>query len=557
MSGYSIYWGESHDNTYQFAETVIPIEESMRRARSHLDFYAAAYYTAFASAFRAGGHLSETDKPVDLAQEGWKDDERLEREWTEVQQASRDMNEPGRFVTFPGYEWQGDGASGDHNVFFLREGAPIIKVDTLAELYSRLRELEIDAIAIPHHTGYRPGRRGRDWSVFDEELSPFAELYSIHGCSETDEEWIGLRHNSHMGPGQGGGTYQDALDRGYHVGAVCSTDNWGDMPGHYGNGRMAVLATELTREALWDAFKARRVYGVTGDRIELDFSIDEAVMGSIIDSSGPRFIRASVRGSDAIDRIELLRDGRVIATYTHQGRWSAPRLTPRSAAAGSAGAAAATGSATRDPGTSAGAGRKSRYKIRIEVGWGPRPNELEMENRRWDGTIRVSNGTIVGWEPCWITPGQTPPEIRGGEARFTLISSTSTLKERMQNSNVFEIEARPDDALTIELNGLEDSAPVADFASRSRVLWYREECVNILSERAGLPPESPERDDIYYHVAYKAKIHRAIPEAGYTAGLDFVDQAILDGEASYRIRVEQRNGQRAWSSPIWVRPRRA
>ena len=55
-------------------------------------------------------------------------------------------------------------------------------------------------------------------------------------------------------------------------------------------------------------------------------------------------------------------------------------------------------------------------------------------------------------------------------------------------------------------------------------------------------------------MAYKAKIHRAIPEAGYTATFELADDQPIDREVHYRVRVEQRNGQRAWSSPIWVRP---
>lgn len=51
----------------------------------------------------------------------------------------------------------------------------------------------------------------------------------------------------------------------------------------------------------------------------------------------------------------------------------------------------------------------------------------------------------------------------------------------------------------------------------------------------------------------KAKVHRAIPEAGYVAGMEWEDDEPLEGETHYRVRVEQRNGQRAWSSPIWVR----
>ncbi|NQT51393.1 DUF3604 domain-containing protein, partial [bacterium] len=429
----------------------------------------------------------------------------------------------GRFVTFPGYEWQGDGSSGDHNVFARAEGLPVFRVDTLAELYACLRGRE--AIAIPHHTAYRVGLRGHDWSVHDEALSPFAELFSVHGCSETDEEWVGLRGNPHMGPGFAGGTWQDALDRGLHVGCIASTDNWGDMPGHYGRGRMAVLATELTRDALWDAFRARRVYGVTGDRIEVDFRLSNAVMGQAIPAAGPRRIVCRVRGSDAIDRIELLRNGRVIATHCHQGTWELPRP-----------------------------GQRSRFKVRIEVGWGPRANELPAMERDWHGTLAVACGRIVGSEPCWISPQPGVPVLDGGQATFQLRSSTQQVGLPQQNANVFEIEAAPSATMRLELNGLVAEGPVADFARGSRELWYRDECVQMLHELAGIAPESPERQDIYHHVAFKAKIHRAIPESGYTATLEFVDDEPLAAETHYRVRVEQRNGQRAWSSPIWVTP---
>jgi hypothetical protein len=523
MSDYRVFWGEAHDNTYQFASMPVTIDEVYRRAATHLDFYAAAYYTAFADAFIEGGHLSETDKHYELILEGWKDPQRLDREWTEIQEVSKKMYQPGEFVTFPGYEWQGDGSSGDHNVYSLKEGLPIFRVNTIAELYECLKEY--DALAIPHHTAYYPGRRGRNWSVYNEELSPFAELYSIHGCSETDEELIGLRQNSHMSPAQSGGTYQDALDRGYHLGAVCSTDNWGDMPGHYGNGRMACLAEELSRESLWKAFRARRVYGVTGDRILIDFRINNAVMGSIIQAKGKRVIGVKVVGSDALDRIEILRNGRVIETHCHQGRWDLPKT-----------------------------GQRSRFKIRVEVGWGPRPNELEVPDRKWRGELTLNKGNIIGFEPCWVSPGHGRPQWQGSRMTFDMVSSSKNLKERSQNANVFEFESEVNDTLKLRLNGMEEKATVADLASGSRILWYRDECVKMLEEQTGLKPGSPERDDIYYIMAYLAKIHRVIPEAGYSTEMVIEDDEPLKGETNYRVRVEQRNGQRAWSSPIWVQP---
>ena len=529
MKELHVYWGEAHDNTYQFAANPVPIEEVYRRAADHLDFYAAAYYTAFSKSSQPGGHVSETRHKREISLENlehWKDRGRLNREWAEIQDAGKSMNSPGAFVTFPGYEWQGNGSSGDHNVFASTEGLPIFRVDTLAELYACLREYNGDAIAIPHHTGYLPGQRGRDWTVYDEALSPFAELFSIHGCSETDEEWIGLRQNPHMGPGRAGGTYQDALNLGYHVGAICSTDNWGDMPGHYGNGKMACLADELTRESLWKAFKARRVYGATGDRILIDFRVNGEPMGSILESKDPPRITAKVVGSDAIDRIELLRNGRVIETHCHQGTWDVPPT-----------------------------GRPSRFKVRVEVGWGPQKNEFETEDRNWSGELTVQNGTVCGWEPCWISPGQKPVKISGDTASFEMVSSTSTLTLRTQNANVFEISGDPAATVALSLNGMVESASIADLAAGSRLLWFKDECVRLLHERCAIAPGAPPRNDVYWHLAYKAKIHRAIPESGYSASLDVEDSEPCDGEVNYRVRVEQRNGQRAWSSPIWVRRR--
>jgi len=522
MKEFRVFWGEAHDNTFQFDDSPTPFDESVRRAASHLDFYAAAYYTACSPAFQPGGHLSETNRPSQIPIEGWKPQERLDREWAIVNDVCRQMNRPGEFVTFPGYEWQGDGSSGDHNVFSLHEGLPIFRVDKLADLYACLRGRE--AIAIPHHTAYRPGVRGRDWSVYDETLSPFAEIYSIHGCSETDEEWVGMRQNPHMGPGIGPGTWQAALDRGYHLGAICSTDNWGDMPGCYGNGRMACLAEELTRESLWQAFRARRVYGVTGDRILLDFTVNDAEMGRIITAKGKRRIRVAVRGSDALDRIEILRNGRVIATHCHQGTWRFP-----------------------------GAGRRTRFKIRIEAGWGPRPNEMPIQVRDWNGEICAAGGRMLGVEKCWISPGHGEPELCGDTARFHLRTTTRTVGQRRQNAEIFEFEAAPETPLLIRMNGLEERGTVAEFAEASREMWFKDECVRMLEREFGIAPYSLERMDAYHHVAYKVKIHRPMPEAAYTAVFEIEDDEPFQGEIHYRVRVEQRNGQRAWSSPIWVR----
>ena len=535
---YHLYWGDTHHNSYQHYIQDPPLDEVLSWASTYLDFYTGAYYTpAFAvapanpgleaeTAGVTGGHLSEAAL---LAAQEWhgvhleatKEPGPMAREWAEFQEVTRNRNRSGAFIAFPGYEWQGNGRWGDHNVIYRAEGHPIHTVDTLPELYERLRG--IDAVAIPHHTGYYVGQRAPRWEACDDTISPFAELFSIHGCSETDEEWIGLRHNSHMGPGTGGGTYQEALDRGLHLGAICSTDNWTNMPGHWGQGLMGCWAKELTRDGLWEAFRARRVYGVTGDRIALQFTCDGAPMGSVLPPTGPRHMSVAVRGSDAIDRIEILRNGQVIATHCHQGTWDLPKGDER-----------------------------TRWKLRIEAGWGPRLGEIPLPERHWEGRLSVSGGRMAGWEPCWVTRGQGVPILEGDTALFSMVSRQAYVGRPFQGATLLEFEAHPGAELALHLNGIEARDTVRAFAAHSRLLWYRDDCVRLIRETTGVEPETARRGDIYYQMACKAKLHRAIPEAGYTATMTYVDDEPLAGEKHYRVRVEQRNGQRAWSSPIWI-----
>lgn len=85
-------------------------------------------------------------------------------------------------------------------------------------------------------------------------------------------------------------------------------------------------------------------------------------------------------------------------------------------------------------------------------------------------------------------------------------------------------------------------------------MWYGDRCLQRPRETTELNPDAQTRLDAAYHMACKARLHRTVPEAGYVAELTLEDDEPLSGETHYRVRVEQRNGQRAWSSPIWVRP---
>ena len=77
-----------------------------------------------------------------------------------------------------------------------------------------------------------------------------------------------------------------------------------------------MLATQLTRQAVFDALKARRCYGTTGERILLDFRVDGAVMGSEIESSGPVSLAVRVNATAPVEKVEIVRNNAVFHTTT-------------------------------------------------------------------------------------------------------------------------------------------------------------------------------------------------------------------------------------------------
>jgi len=171
-----------------------------------------------------------------------------------LQEFVAQQNKEKEIVLFTGYEWQGDGNYGDHNIFYLDENQPLHQCLKFPDLMKRLPQEK--AIAIPHHTAYQVGHRGKNWDYHDEILSPFAEIYSSHSSSEQDITEEPLYSNIHMGPSVSGGTIFEGLARGHKFGIIASGDNH-PIPAVYGHGLMACYAKNLSKESLWDSFLKR------------------------------------------------------------------------------------------------------------------------------------------------------------------------------------------------------------------------------------------------------------------------------------------------------------
>ncbi|MBU2531770.1 MAG: DUF3604 domain-containing protein [Alphaproteobacteria bacterium] len=200
--------------------------------------------------------------------------------WKRLNELTAELDEPGRFVVFPGYEWSGNTAvGGDHNVFFRNEGEQIhrcshalledrsdLETDchTLSDLYRALNGKDAVMYA---HVG---GRYANIFYDHDANLETAVEMHSAWGTFE----WI----------------LTDGFDLGRRVGVVCNSDGHKGRPGasypgsstfgSYG-GLTCFLTDKLDRDSIFEAMRRRHHYGTTGCRMFIDLSINLGGEGTL------------------------------------------------------------------------------------------------------------------------------------------------------------------------------------------------------------------------------------------------------------------------------------
>ena len=238
--------------------------------------------------------------------------------WKRIKTAANNFYIPGKFVTLVGFEWT-HWTYGHRNVYYRDSDGPIFSTldknsDTPDKLWKQLSAYE--AMTIPHHVAGGPVPI--DWTIPPGAQEMLVEICSIHGSSEYNGCEAGIYRP------QEGHFVRDALSRGYRLGIMGSGDTHDGHPGQRTvnapvTGIMGVYATDLTREAVWEALKKRRVYGTSGPKIILNFRVGDSPMGSEINwpkSKGPLPIAIRVVACEKIRQIEVIRNGEPIYIET-------------------------------------------------------------------------------------------------------------------------------------------------------------------------------------------------------------------------------------------------
>ena len=285
---------------------------------------------------------------------------------------------------------------------------------------------------------------------------------------------------------------------------MCSTDQHAGYPGSYGDGRIGVVCDKLDKESLWNAMAARHVC----DKIKIDFRINGARMGDVT-SGNTREIYVAVEAMNHIDYVDIIKNGQCLS------RLSAPHTVVKPTE------------------------QTIRAKVKIDFGW-----NREEEYVHWQGRLRLSEGTLNGVQPCFRGAAFTSPQP--GEPEFRtrvnrLINTTDKSVEldlySTKNPNtttpatqgvVLDVTMPRNGKIIAEVNGQKFAYTLDELLEGSKAHFMR----GWLSEAV--------------------QFHRAATENTFAVGEVLTDNCPEKSTDYYYVRVRQRNGQWAWSSPIWV-----
>ena len=432
---------------------------------------------------------------LDFCSHQGNDFQMTDQDWRRLNDVVRAFHRDGSFVAFPGWEWSGNStAGGDRNVWYLDEGRPMFRsshwqvptvpeteqtpaADNAGQLFARVREhVPLDRVLLGAHVG---GRYADVKRYFDQELGPLVELVSCWGVFE----WM----------------LWDAFDCGYVVGVMCNSDGHKGRPGAEGpgagqfgiaNGLTCALAEELTRDAIFRALKARRCYGTTGARMDLDYEIEGHPMGSVVEAGARARVVAAVRGTAPIESMELYEGKRVVHA-----------MRPAAFAA-----------------------LESSRQIRVS--W--RGSRIRGRGRRvnWDGAIRVEGARILSAAANFDTPVDRITRTSGGEVSFISQTTGDT------------------DSIDLTLDRA-DAGVIVTFDAKPG------KCSANLAE---LTSASPRKSFSFGGLDISATVERypeSVIERA--AALDIAISPPAGETTPYFVKVTQCDGHMAWASPTYLR----
>jgi len=286
IGGFNVYYGHLHNHTSVSDGTGTPaLAYAYARDVAHLDFFGLAEHSNM---------MSST-------------------EWTTIKNAANSTNRDGIFTTFYGFEWTTFLSYGHVAVIntedYCSNTSPTSNFTGLLSWINAR-----NGIAFFNHPG---------WDVFAfQEFnhftnSPSSRFVGMELWNDHDGFSKYFTNDGYYSNDGGKGYFDEALVRGWKIGAAGSDDNHTSTWGTATDYRVGVLANSLNRTEIMNAFLARRFFSTLDKNISISFKINGAEMGSTIPGgTWNAAIKAIDADGELFTKVSLIKNGAELNSWT-------------------------------------------------------------------------------------------------------------------------------------------------------------------------------------------------------------------------------------------------
>lgn len=311
------YFGQLHSHT-QYSDGAGSLESALDYVKN-LPKSANVNFVAFTD------HSNYFDKSGAANPEGALYDMSLasaasQNLWNEYKNAVAAFNKEnaGSMVAIAGFEMTWSGGPGHINTFntpgiVSRNNTTLnnkTKDAGLQAYYKLLSQTEgLDSISQFNHPGTTFGNF-IDFGYWDAVVD--TRMYMVEVGNGEGQIGAGGYYPSYE-------QYIMALDKGWHVAPTNNQDNHKGRWGNANDARDVILTDDFTEDGIYAALRARRMYATEDKNLDLDYTVNGSMMGSIIDVPEKLNFEISFNDpdrTDSIAKVELVvNSGKVAYTW--------------------------------------------------------------------------------------------------------------------------------------------------------------------------------------------------------------------------------------------------
>ena len=311
------YFGQLHSHT-QYSDGAGSLENALAYVKdlpesANVDFVA---FTDHSNYFDKSGAANPEGALYDMSLASAAS----QNLWNEYKSAVAAFNKEnaGSMVAIAGFEMTWSGGPGHINTFntpgiVSRNNTTLnnkTKDAGLQAYYKLLSQTEgIDSISQFNHPGTTFGNF-IDFGYWDAVVD--TRMYMVEVGNGEGQIGAGGYYPSYE-------QYIMALDKGWHVAPTNNQDNHKGRWGNANDARDVILTDDFTEDGIYAALRARRMYATEDKNLELDYTVNGNMMGSIIDVPEKLNFEISFNDpdrTDSIAKVELVvNSGKVAYTW--------------------------------------------------------------------------------------------------------------------------------------------------------------------------------------------------------------------------------------------------